>query len=246
MASTTSGVSAEWHLVTPLLKGGNLHTLAEQISGSTKAKTFQEVDALYRPAFNQLLKSIGSLHDAGFCHDDMKPANIFVQDKSHWIIGDLGNVREISHPYHLSGMWKDNNQLRDCRANDVVRALQSYLQFVQTSTGNQDEFNAAFYEGGEPLIGLFWWTLANAQSMSAEILRQRSIIDYSEAIHRTEVNDRFPKSVQLHTFMSLFSRRLAVKWAVEHALMTQMPDWSARVFGLVWLFGVPDLGVCKV
>jgi hypothetical protein len=245
MASTTPGNPAEWHLVTPLLKG-NLNTLAKQLSTSAKPTTFREVDALYRPAFDGLLRSMVRLHSAGFCHDDIKPANIFVQDELHWVVGDLGNVREVSHPYHTSKMWEDNNQLQDCRANDVVRALQSYLKFVQSSASNSDEFNAAFYEGSEPLIGLFWWTLANAQSMSAEELRRRSVIDYSEAMYTAEVDDMFPKPAQLHTFLGLFSGRLAVKRAVDHALMTRMDERSARWFGMVWLFGVPDSRVCGV
>jgi hypothetical protein len=246
MASTTPSNPAEWHLVTPLLKGSNLNTLAKQLSTSARPKTFREVDALYRSAFNRLLASMDNLHDAGFCHDDIKPANIFVQDKSHWVVGDLGNLREVSHPYHTSKMWEDNNQLQDCRANDVVRALQSYLKFVQSSASNSDEFNAAFYEGGEPLIGLFWWTLANAQSMSAEELRRRLVIDYAEATYEAEVDDVFPKPAQLHTFMSLFSRRLAIKRAVNHALMTRMDERKARWFGMVWFFGVPDSDVCGV
>jgi hypothetical protein len=246
MASTTPGEPAEWHLVTPLLKGSNLNTLAKQLSANETPKSFREVDALYRPAFNRLLKSMGNLHATGYCHDDIKPANIFVQDDSHWVLGDLGNLREVSHPFHASKMWKDNAQLEDCRANDVVRALQSYLQFVQSSASNPDEFNAAFYEGEEPVSRLFWWTLADAPGMSVEELRRQSVIEYPEATHKAKIEDGVSKPTRPHTFMSLFSKKLAVRRAVKFALETQMPDWSARLFGVVWLFGVPDSHVCGV
>jgi tRNA A-37 threonylcarbamoyl transferase component Bud32 len=246
MASTTPGEPAEWHLVTPLLKGSNLNTLAKQLSANETPKSFREVDAISRPAFNRLLKNMESLHASGYCHDDINPANIFVQDESYWILGDLGNVREVSHPFHASKMWKDNAQLEDCRANDVVRALQSYLKFVQSSASNPDEFNAAFYEGVEPMSRLFWWTLADARSMSAEELRRRSVIEYPEATHKTKIEDGGFKPTRPHTFMSLFSGKLAVRRAVNQALEIRMPDWSARFYGMVWLFGVPDAHVCGV
>ncbi|KAH6866876.1 hypothetical protein BKA58DRAFT_471112 [Alternaria rosae] len=242
MASTMPGEPAEWHLVTPLLKGGNLRSLANNLSSEETPMAYSQVDVRYRPAFNQLLENLGTLHRAGYCHDDIKPANIFVQDESHWAIGDLGNIREVSHPYHSSRIWKDNDQLEDCRANDVLRALQTYLKFIQSSVADENDFNAALYEGQTPLSRLFWWTLANAPHMSASELRQRSLSEYPGA--ETNVDDRVPVPTWPHALLSLLSERQAVKRAADHRLMTRMDESSARLWGMVWLFGVPQSEFC--
>ena len=246
MASTSSGHPEEWHLVTPLVTGGTLVSLAETHSTEQKAKSYREIDALYRPAFNSLLDSMATFHDAGYCHDDIKPSNVFIQDGSQWVIGDLGNVREISHPYHSSRIWKENQQLADCRANDVVRALQSYLKFIQSCMADHGAFNTALFESEEPTSKLLWWTLADAPGMRAEQLRQRSIIEHPGAAPELENEERFPAPAQPHTLLRIFSKRAATKLAAEHVLMTRMDERSARLWGLVWLFGVPDSGHCGV
>lgn len=242
MASTMPGEPAEWHLVTPLLKGGNLRSLANNLSSEETPVAYSQVDARYRPAFNQLLENLGTLHRAGYCHDDIKPANIFVQDESYWAIGDLGNIREVSHPYHSSRIWKDNDQLEDCRANDVLRALQTYLKFIQSSVADENDFNAALYEGQTPLSRLFWWTLTDAPHMSASELRQRSLSEYPGA--EIKVDDRVPVPTWPHALLSLLSERQAVKRAADHTLMTRMDESSARLWGMVWLFGVPQSEFC--
>ncbi|KAI4928722.1 hypothetical protein J4E85_005340 [Alternaria conjuncta] len=242
MASTAPGEPAEWHLVTPLLKGGNLRSLANNLSSLETPMAQSQVDERYRPAFNQLLENLGTLHSAGYCHDDIKPANIFVQDESHWAIGDLGNIREVSHPYHSSRIWNENDQLEDCRANDVLRALQTYLKFIQTSVAEEDDFNAALYEGQTPLSRLFWWTLADAPHMSADELRQRSLSEHPAA--GTKVDDTLRVPARPHTLLNLFSERKALKRATDHALMTRMDERSVRLWGMVWLFGVPQPDLC--
>ncbi|KAH7338526.1 hypothetical protein BKA66DRAFT_577390 [Pyrenochaeta sp. MPI-SDFR-AT-0127] len=237
--------SPRWYLATPRLKGGNLFNLAHKMSEGARAQNFREVDSLYRPAFNRLLGSIESLHNAGYCHDDIKPANIFVQDDTHWKLGDLGNLRHISHPYHISRLWRDNKQLDDCRANDVVRVLKSYLKFVQSSVYNKDQFNAAFYEGKEPISRLFWWTLANSPELSAAELHQRSLIEYPESSPSDDYLT-FPLGTPRRTLANVFSRRLALSREVDHALITRMGEKLARWWAMTWLYGVPDLEICGV
>lgn len=244
MASTTPGGPAEWHLVTPLLRGGNLASLSKKLSLDEQPMSYAQVDAIYRPAFNELLENMGILHNAGYCHDDIKPGNVFIQDESHWVIGDLGNVREVEHPYHSSRIWKDNGQLYDCRANDVVRALQSYLKFVQSSAADQDNFNAALCEGQTPVSRLFWWTLADAPYMNTEKLRQQSLVDYPKAAYEIKMDDGYPKRTRPWNFLDLFSKRLAMKSAVDAALLTKIDEWRVRLWGMVWLFGVPESKGC--
>lgn len=245
LASPLPRKPAEWHLVTPFLRGGNLNTLAHSLSNDTITKTFREIDATYRPAFNRLVEDMARLHDAGYCHDDMKPANIFIQDQSHWVIGDLGNIRHVLHPYHSSRLWRNNQQLQDCRANDVIRALKSYVKFIQTSVGDTDQFNNAFFEAKEPISRLFWWALADAPSMSAARLRQRSFIEYPEAPCKSGFDGPLPSPTR-HTLMSFFSRRAALQHAVDHVLVTRMGEKVARWWAMTWLFGVPSLESCEV
>ena len=246
MAPTSPGAPAEWHLVTPLLSGGNLQKLARHLHSSERPNSYREIDTIYRPAFNQLLTSMSTLHEAGYCHDDIKPSNIFVQDESRWVIGDLGNVREVFHPYHSSRIWRDNRQLEDCRANDVIRVLKSYLKFIQSSIADDNEFNLAIRGRYEPLSRLFWWALAEARYISAAELHQRSIAEYPEAASLTVVDNRFLRSRRFDLLRVLFLRRIATKLTVDHALMTRIDDISARWWGMVWLFGLPDTELCGV
>ncbi|KAF3046198.1 hypothetical protein E8E11_008300 [Didymella keratinophila] len=153
--AASSDIQAEWHLITPLLKGESLKDLTARLRD--ECMTYREIDVRHRPAFKGLLDSLEILHKAGFCHDDIKPGNVFVADNSHWILGDLGNLRHNSHPYHSSQLWKVNNQLPDCRPNDNIRALRTYIHFVRDSAADADALNIHFFEKRkrEPLTRLF-------------------------------------------------------------------------------------------
>jgi serine/threonine protein kinase len=233
----------EWHLVTPLLRGGNLNTLSQALRKNPIPMTYRDIDAAHRPAFNRLLETLQNLHSAGYCHDDIKPANIFIQSSSHWILGDLGNLRHIEHPYHSSRLWKDNGQLEDCRANDVLRALKSYIKFIQASVHDEVAFNAALFRGEEPLSRLLWWTMADERNMSAEELRRRSGIEAPRSPARDEPTD-FKSGG--HMLGTLFPRRIAVKYAADRVLRTRMGERMARWWAMVWLFDVPVEEVCGV
>jgi hypothetical protein len=88
----------EWHLVTHFVKDGSLTSLSKNIVQNCGTRTYQQLDAEYRTRFESMVNNLGKLHQAGFCHDDIKPGNIFVNG-SNWLLGDLGNLRHISHPY---------------------------------------------------------------------------------------------------------------------------------------------------
>ncbi|EOA89196.1 uncharacterized protein SETTUDRAFT_105665 [Exserohilum turcica Et28A] len=247
MASNSPGSPAEWHLVTPLLKGGTLTSLAKKLSTEPQTKSYREIDALYRPAFNRLLVNMAAFHDAGYCHDDIKPSNIFIKDDSQWVMGDLGNVRELSHPFHSSRIWTDNKQLADCRANDVVRVLRSYLKFIQSSLPDPEPFNTALFQAAEPTSKLLWWTLADAPNMSAQELRQRSFFEYPEAAPAPDTDERFPPPVPpRRSLFTLFSsERSVLGGAADAALRTSMNELSARLWAWVGLFGVPEGEICE-
>jgi hypothetical protein len=242
MASASSSAPAAWHLVTPLLESGSLPTLAKK--QYTLRKSYHEVDTYYRPAFNRLLHSLESLHGAGFCHDDVKPGNIFVEDDSHFILGDLGNLRQIAHPYHSSLLWKKNNQLTDCRANDTFRALKSYLAFIRDAASDTHQFNADFFEAGEALSRLFWWADTYKTNVTAEKLRARSFIDSPRQPPTISTDQNLPPSTLYSSLLSMFSGNWRVSGAVDRVLKIQLGDKAARWWALVWFFGIPVLDVC--
>ena len=236
-ASASPKAAAEWHLVTPLLPGGNLNNLAKSLRAQGTLTDFREVDKVYRPAFNRLLRTMESLHRRGFCHDDVKPSNVFVKDDTQWVLGDLGNVRHVSHPYHTSRLWiKDNSQLADCRANDAVRALKSYLQFIRAATPDRGEFDAAFFSGTETVSRLFWRSLEDAAFLSAAELRGLSLEEDPE-LPAYEETSRDTCSTPISSFF--VGRRRALSRAVDAALQTKFSERAARWAALTWIFGVP-------
>lgn len=236
-----SSTQAEWHLVTPLVNGGSLKSLASRIR--KLHKSYREVDELYRPAFERLLYSLQGLHEAGYCHDDVKPDNIFVADNTNWLWGDLGNLRQLSHPYHESLLWAENKQLSDCRANDALRALKSYLQFVRDSAADVNAFNAEFFKSNAPLTTLFWWALASTSQLSAAELRAKSAgcspVQRDDACGG-DVSEYLPK----HTQLGQILRRLGHPYDINRALETRMGERKARRWALTWVFGLPVSEVC--
>ncbi|KAF1915602.1 hypothetical protein BDU57DRAFT_518654 [Ampelomyces quisqualis] len=236
-AAATPSLVPEWHLVTPLLKGGNLNTLAKKTLLETKLKTAKDVDAHFRPAFERLLGNMQHLHEARYCHDDIKPANIFVAEDTRWLLGDLGNLRHTSHPYHSSRIWINNDQLRDCRANDAMRLLKSYLQFVKAAASDKERFDDDFFTGKEPISRLFWKASTDARTISAAQIQKLSMKEYPEQPAMLQENN---ESTQIRgTF-----RRLTLHKAVNKSLETRMGEKLARWWGMVGIFGVPNKEVC--
>ena len=95
---------SRWQLVTPLYTRGTLANLPKSVRselGLPDSTTATELDQMFRGTFNRLVASLATIHQAGFCHDDIKPANIFVSNDGPqtWILGDFGQVRERDHPY---------------------------------------------------------------------------------------------------------------------------------------------------
>jgi len=233
----------EWHLVTPLLKRGNLVNEAKRLARDEEPLTHQDVDARYRPVFERFLDTIQRLHEHGYCHDDVKPANIFVKDKTNWVLGDLGNVRHVNHPYHTSRLWKDNQQLEDCRANDLLRALKSYLQFVRSAASNRDAFDKEFFEMKAPLSRLFWRASAEAPHMSARQLQELSVIEKPQG---PEVSTTVTPPARPSSLLAIISSRWSLPRAVESAIETRIGEKLARWWAMVYVFGVPNRESCDV
>ncbi|KAL0936272.1 uncharacterized protein CTRU02_208487 [Colletotrichum truncatum] len=179
LAASGSLQSPKWHLVTPFYKEGTLSKLAKKLRTSDNPPSYHEIDMMFRPSFESLLSALDHLHQThNLCHDDIKMDNIFVaseHDPRRWKVGDLGNAREPEHPYHFTPLWTaDTPQLRDCRANDALRLVKSYLKFVRIASGNPEDFDVAFFQGVEPVSRLYWTMALDKSFILAEDARQLS------------------------------------------------------------------------
>jgi hypothetical protein len=241
-ASASPSKAPEWHLVTPLLRDGNINTLARKILLEQKQKTAREIDTHYRPTFERLLGNMQRLHEARYCHDDIKPSNIFIAKDSEWLLGDLGNVRHTSHEYHSSRLWTDNDQLEDCRANDAMRTLKSYLQFIRIAADDKSYFDEQFFEGKEPLSRLFWQASNDAPNMSAAQLRNLSFVQPPGKLWKTDMSNISVS--RSHALPSVLSNRWALGRAVDHAVETRMGEKLVRWWAMAGILGVPNNESC--
>ncbi|KAI5207685.1 hypothetical protein E4T38_03257 [Aureobasidium subglaciale] len=115
------------------------------------------MDRMFRPSFSALLSTLTTLHSVNFCHDDIKPANIFIsEDPLHWLLGDFGNVREKQHVYHQSKVWKQQNQWEDCEENDERRLRMVYLSFLRSLHNDTGQFDREFLEKREGWTRVYW------------------------------------------------------------------------------------------
>ncbi|KUI62944.1 hypothetical protein VP1G_10068 [Cytospora mali] len=202
----------EWYLVTPLLKSGTLEHLAKRLQQEENASSPDEVDARFRPSFDRLLRALDIMHtEHDLCHDDIKMDNIFItrqispseatsntssvlsdDEEAHWLIADLGNARQPSHPYHSSLLWAhDNNQHADCRVNDVVRLVKSYMFFLQSaSTTRKGAFNDAFLTAATPWSQLYWHTINSARQALDGTAAALQVLEVSSNVFPPSTTDR--------------------------------------------------------
>lgn len=176
--------------------------MARRLQNQDTSQTVENVDARYRPSLNRLLKALSTMHSQhDLCHDDIKMDNIFVTDGSqssgntsavpsekdaHWLLADLGNARQRNHSYHSSLLWAhDNGQNTDCRTNDVVRLLKSYLLFLQSALTAGDPrhaFNEAFLAASAPWSRLYWYTINSAHGHLDGATAARQILAMSTGV----------------------------------------------------------------
>jgi serine/threonine protein kinase len=205
--SPDSGDSlGEWHIVYPYFESGNLAQLATRIQ--KRNMTFRDIDRLFRPSLDNLLEALDIMHTKhNICHDDIKLENLLVTnpinstEDTSWLIADLGNVRQPSHPYHLSSLWTDNDQIADCRINDATRLLKTYLSFLRQASLNLSSkkayssslevFDAAFYGCQEPWSRLYWSVNLDSttKTATASHILKHSIIN-NAYISEGEMNGR--------------------------------------------------------
>ncbi|KAJ0103902.1 hypothetical protein J7T55_004227 [Diaporthe amygdali] len=193
--------TGQWHLVTPFLKSGTLEHLARRLQSQKISQTAEDIDVRYRSSFNRLLKALSTMHSQHeLCHDDIKMDNIFVTDvnqssnqsttpsekNAHWLLADLGNARQPAHSYHSSLLWAhDNSQNTDCRINDVVRLVKSYVLFLQSAVmagEPRDTFNGVFLTASAPWSRLYWYTINSAYGRLNGTTAARQILAMSSGV----------------------------------------------------------------
>ncbi|KAJ3457621.1 hypothetical protein MRS44_014762 [Fusarium solani] len=251
---------ARWHFLTPFVASGSLVRLAEHLHHSGHAYTARDLDILYRPSLERLFEALDRMHNRhGLCHDDIKPDNIFLSGKrslgevdvtKDWILADLGNAREPDHPYHSSILWSRlNNNLPNCRVNDVVRLVKSYVLFLRAAVDDGGAFDKQFFEGRESWAKLFWTIVdgVNSDAVSAVSARVLSMaLDPSLEDHNdTLAHGRDPQGVWNPVKRLLMSRDEVISRGVDDQLRISAADSVARLKGLAFLLGVP-VGECQV
>ncbi|PKS11042.1 hypothetical protein jhhlp_002803 [Lomentospora prolificans] len=254
-----TGEKGSWHLITPFFKSGSLETLAKRLRTSGHGYTATELDQVYRPSLNRLLSALGRLHkEHNLCHDDVKPGNIFIGSdeapgvdsseahSTHWLLADLGNARHPDHPYHSSFLWTPHNkQLPDCRANDALRLLKSYMTFLRTSVPDPTGFDAAFVSGTQPWSCMYWKAM--------DLLQRGGEGDATtSAVHRIS-RDAFGGGGGSEAYRCEFTRGStllaqrggrytgALSRVVSEELKITLGDKVARFFALTSIRGFPTV-----
>ncbi|KAF7542411.1 hypothetical protein G7Z17_g11597 [Cylindrodendrum hubeiense] len=212
---------------------------------------------------DRLLQALGRMHSQhDLCHDDIKPDNIWLSGSKdlnsaggtleaakHWILADLGNVREPSHPYHSSILWSRlNNNLPDCRINDVLRLLKSYVLFLRASVEDEVAFDTQLFQAHEPWAQLYWSTsdAAQAQLASASFVQtlSKGLSPVLGWRRDPSVSGRDPPGLWNPLYRLLLNREHLIGWAVKDELKMTAADYLARRWGMTLMFGVP-VGTCK-
>ncbi|CAG9994041.1 unnamed protein product [Clonostachys byssicola] len=266
LSPSTGNQAREWHLVTPFLPLGNLGKLAYHLRRSDISYTVRELDIVFRPSIERLLEVLGGMHmDSGLCHDDVKLDNIFLGSSqpildtskleagsaTEWLLGDLGNVRERDHPYHVSNLWTLSGNLPDCRANDVLRLLKVYMTFLRESMVEPAIFDEEFFQDSQPWSRLFWLIWEDAQkgrglsASSALELSRKSAHRPTDKPRENAYIDRQPREWWDFLWRMIAGNSVARHWAVKKTLRISAGDAVARKWGLVLLLSVPR-GSCDV
>jgi serine/threonine protein kinase len=216
--------SRKWQLVTEFYHRGTLlnteNTLACEL-GLPSNITTTRLDHLFRDSFTKLLKTLSILHDAGFCHDDIKPANIFISnhDPFTWISGDLGQVREQNHTYHSSKKWRIQGQWENCVLNDIRRLLKVYLSFLRSFHRDTSRFDPELMHGQEDWSKFYWKYFGDTSTTLAQndaSKEERTLVSTSyEADGGISLASRFEESSPLG---SIRLKRFIKRLLVDHEL----------------------------
>ena len=247
-----------WHLVTPFLPEGNLKSLAERLRDSEISYTAADLDVIFRPSLHHLLEALGRMHnDYQLCHDDIKLDNVFLSavnsssepfphsqpiEITHWLLGDLGNVRQREHQYHQSLLWIAHGNLKDCRANDVYRLMKVYMSFLSLAVDDGTRFDEEFFRGSQPWSRLYW--SIHHVAVEGTPVTATSVRDLS--VHRHDpISLSVGRVAHQHpiAFNPMYRLFASPSWTSRAARLDMLDVWNgdkiARFWGMVPLFGIP-------
>ncbi|KAL8661409.1 MAG: hypothetical protein Q9168_008389 [Polycauliona sp. 1 TL-2023] len=183
-----SSTSFTWHLVTPFLGKGTLTHLAQNLEASNQ--TSCNLDHAFRPSLHRLVESLARLHKLSVCHNDVKPDNIYILDQQHWLLGDLGNVREINHPYYSTPKWQREGQWADCQTNDIRRALISYMNLIRRAAADKEVFDQQIICRSSALAEFYWGFMEEPVSADELLQRLETVWGHGNAsVKRKSVKD---------------------------------------------------------
>jgi hypothetical protein len=254
-----NGAPSRWHFVTPFLRLGTLEKLAKRLRQSPQHQeyTAQRLDVIFRPSLDRLLHALRHMHeDYDLCHDDIKLDNIFLggedteeqaqpENMTHWMLGDLGNVREREHPYHASPLWTKQN-LADCRASDVVRLLKAYVAFLRKAADEPTVVDRQLFEGAQPWSRLFWAVVDEAEAVGGAVTARTALERSAKHQAAPYVQDsevvvarHEPLGLRSPLYRLFVGRDWIMSAAATAVLKVGASDKAARMYGLVWALGVP-------
>lgn len=244
----------QWHFITPFMRSGNVKKLSQRLRADEVEYTARDLDIIFRPSLEKILEALNRMHDDyDLCHDDLKLDNLFLgatadeelkpNETTHWLLADLGNAREKDHPYHTSILWLQyKRNLADCKANDVVRLMKTYIEFLRRSVADTGRFDAELFEASQPWSRLFWSVsdqVHSEQLPAAASALEKSVIDFPPNDTPFETIGRQPGG-----FNNLMSQLIWGRWwilskATNDALKISASEKYARIWGLVRIFGMP-------
>lgn len=223
----------QWQLVTPFFRHGTLSGAGPTIAGLlglASNLTTSDLDTIFRTSFQALLTTLDSLHNHGFCHDDIKSDNIFISssDPKQWLLGDFGNVREKRHPYHTSEIWRQQRQWQDCAKNDVRRLAMVYLSFLRSFHADTSIYDVEFLAQEQEWTRLYWDRVDRVGSSSADggvaVEHGTGARSYkSPSLRRAAVPWYAPVK-------TLLSSKRSAKVQVDKELHCSFRTWSGRLF----------------
>jgi hypothetical protein len=175
-------------------------------------------------------------------------ASVAPNKTTHWLLNDLGNARQPNHPYHASILWSGlNDNLPDCRANDVLRLLKSYTLFLRSAASDRAAFDIDFFAAAEPWSRLFWATYDATTPVTAAQTRLLST-DAEQPENKVNLatgpDGRQSLGLRSSVWQVLLGWEGALAKAAEEALRLSAADASVKRWGLVPVLGTP-VGKCE-
>ncbi|KAF9638664.1 hypothetical protein BFW01_g9561 [Lasiodiplodia theobromae] len=222
-----SWTTPRWTLVTPW-RAGSLDYFAAVLKKSGGNFSPAQLDALHRPVFAGLVSSLAELHAKGYCHNNVKSANIFVDKDDdgggdQWLLSGLGQVRHVAgHRSDLAsgqrfwtvGAWARGRRSRweaDCRLDDVRLALKSYMSFLRAASSDELSFDGDLYAMRATWSRLYW-DFVKAPVPAEELLSREDEATAGEEVQvRREDQDKINKFSRLHQREKVLEEELKAK-----------------------------------